>query len=439
MKVPTKFKLGCLAFAISQSIVMQVHAQTASIIVDTNSDTRASDTCTLRAAILAANNDEVVDRCNPDGIEIDEIDFDSSLLNSTITLNSGLPSIQSNIVINGLGQERLAISGDNQHYIARVVDGGNLTVNDLTLTDGYGRMFIGGAFIPNGAISTYDATLTINDSTLSKNSGRGGVIYSRRSNISINDSTLSGNSGSNGGAIYSYASDISINKTTLSGNSAHFGGGINAHNSSISITNSTVSGNSANSDGGISANNSSISITNSTVSGNSATVGGGGVTVSYGTTLITNTVVSGNTVSIGANEIEAPVSDFVESPNSITTQNNVFGSNESTYSEAISGFTPNISDIVISSDGDGLNLPLNKIIQPLADNGGPTLTHSLAVGSPAIDAGESDACLMTDQRGEVRANSSADPCDIGSVEGVVSQETLFVIPLSNGKTVIFGL
>lgn len=50
----------------------------------------------------------------------------------------------------------------------------------------------------------------------------------------------------------------------------------------------------------------------------------------------------------------------------------------------------------------------------LADNGGPTLTHALEAGSPAIDAADAGASPATDQRGVVR---DANP-DVGSFEYV---------------------
>jgi hypothetical protein len=53
-------------------------------------------------------------------------------------------------------------------------------------------------------------------------------------------------------------------------------------------------------------------------------------------------------------------------------------------------------------------------IGPLADNGGPTLTHALSPGSPAIDAGDDAACSATDQRGITRPQGAH--CDIGSYE-----------------------
>ncbi len=55
---------------------------------------------------------------------------------------------------------------------------------------------------------------------------------------------------------------------------------------------------------------------------------------------------------------------------------------------------------------------------PLADNGGPTETHALLAGSPAIDAG-SDDCPppATDQRGVARPDGAA--CDIGAFEWTI--------------------
>jgi hypothetical protein len=52
----------------------------------------------------------------------------------------------------------------------------------------------------------------------------------------------------------------------------------------------------------------------------------------------------------------------------------------------------------------------DPLLQPLADNGGPTPTMALGEGSPAIDIG--DGCPDTDQRGEPRNG----PCDAGAYE-----------------------
>jgi hypothetical protein len=56
----------------------------------------------------------------------------------------------------------------------------------------------------------------------------------------------------------------------------------------------------------------------------------------------------------------------------------------------------------------------DPMMEPLANNGGNTLTHALLKGSPAIDNGDNTACLPTDQRGVIRPQGNG--CDIGSFE-----------------------
>ena len=51
---------------------------------------------------------------------------------------------------------------------------------------------------------------------------------------------------------------------------------------------------------------------------------------------------------------------------------------------------------------------------PLANNGGPTLTHLPLPDSPSIDFGSDADCPTTDQRGVVRPQGAA--CDVGAVE-----------------------
>jgi hypothetical protein len=58
--------------------------------------------------------------------------------------------------------------------------------------------------------------------------------------------------------------------------------------------------------------------------------------------------------------------------------------------------------------------PIDPRLGPLTDNGGPTQTHALLAGSPALDAGGPDFCPGTDQRGVTRPQGPA--CDMGSYE-----------------------
>jgi len=55
----------------------------------------------------------------------------------------------------------------------------------------------------------------------------------------------------------------------------------------------------------------------------------------------------------------------------------------------------------------------DAMLGPLANNGGPTATHALLPGSPAIDTAENAFCPATDQRGAPRDDGA---CDAGSFE-----------------------
>jgi hypothetical protein len=57
---------------------------------------------------------------------------------------------------------------------------------------------------------------------------------------------------------------------------------------------------------------------------------------------------------------------------------------------------------------------IDPLLGLLSKNGGTTATHALLAGSPAIDAGTSEGCPATDQRGVTRPQGEA--CDMGSYE-----------------------
>jgi hypothetical protein len=113
-------------------------------------------------------------------------------------------------------------------------------------------------------------------------------------------------------------------------------------------------------------------VTNSTISGNSAAFGGGGVTgYKSGLTLV-RTLISGNTAATGSGP-EIATSYFV-----LANNHNLFGVDG--YAGVV-GFSPGPTDIVPPA-----GVLLADILEPtLTDNGGPTETHALVRGSPAID------------------------------------------------------
>jgi len=64
----------------------------------------------------------------------------------------------------------------------------------------------------------------------------------------------------------------------------------------------------------------------------------------------------------------------------------------------------------------GDTITADPLLQPLADNGGTTMTHALSAGSPAIDAGNNLASLYSDQRGSPFTRSAGPKPDIGAFE-----------------------
>jgi hypothetical protein len=98
----------------------------------------------------------------------------------------------------------------------------------------------------------------------------------------------------------------------------------------------------------------------------------------------------------------------------------VFGHQGLTNAQAFENFTPGPLDITATSNGNtptALSAILNTT---LANNGGPTRTHALVPGSPAIDTVTDGTCPppATDQRGVPRFQDGDGgvACDSGSFE-----------------------
>jgi hypothetical protein len=239
-------------------------------------------------------------------------------------------------------------------------------------------------------------------------------------NIEINASSISGGitvDANNLSRVLSVQSSatLTLDSLTITGGDPNYlvggdfarfwGGGVYAGSSaSVSLNNSTVSGNSADSAGGINAEFASVSLNNSTVSGNTATSGGGIFAYSSSVSL-SNSVV--------ANSLNS--SDCVGSTITIDLAT------------------------IIEDQSCGAQRYGDPGLLQLADNGGPTLTHALEADSIAIGTGNPLTCEANDQRGEQRDEQ----CDVGSYEFIddssLDDSGMFVVPLKNGKAVIFEL
>jgi hypothetical protein len=218
--------------------------------------------------------------------------------------------------------------------------------------------------------------------------------------------------------VHAAASTLNITNSTISGNSAQFGGGVGGFYIDGRITNSTISGNTASQGGALDNNgadcNSSLVVINSTISGNTANRGGG---ISNSCNIrLARTLVSGNAAQFGA-EVSAGLGLFAAG------NFNLFGHSGLTNAQAFDDFIPGATDITATSNGNRPTALAGILNTTLAHNGGPTRTHALVAGSPAVDAVTNvNTCPppARDQRGVTRPqdgnNDGGLACDTGSFE-----------------------
>ncbi|HEY0866824.1 MAG TPA: choice-of-anchor Q domain-containing protein, partial [Fimbriimonas sp.] len=126
--------------------------------------------------------------------------------------------------------------------------------------------------------------------------------------------------------------------------------------------------------------------------GNAATVHSGGIRIGQGLLSIRNTIVANNAAPIWA-DVDGVFTSL--------------GHNLIRSIDGSTGWAP--------SD----KLGVDPLVGPLADNGGPTLTHALRVGSPALDSADPFQFPLTDQRGASRPKGPLP--DIGAYEKAVPQ------------------
>jgi hypothetical protein len=176
------------------------------------------------------------------------------------------------------------------------------------------------------------------------------------------------------------------------------GGGI-ACSGSVTVINSTISGNTvagggAPTGGGGIACSGSVTVINSTISGNTVgggglPTGGGGIGIRNGATLtLTNSTLSDNSAPSGqggaiSNAGQTMIGDTVL--NAGASGGTIFN-NGGTITSLGYNIASDNGGGVLTGPGDQINT--NPMLGPLQDNGGPTFTHALLPGSPAINAGD---------------------------------------------------
>lgn len=357
-------------------------------------------------------------------------------------------SIMNNTAYNNGGGIRFAADGDGA---ALIVDNSTISSN-TSESDGGGIFF----YSEDASLSIVDSTLSSNyassdgggiamyfnyatyqpfeiiNTTISNNTAgdSGGGVYLNAYNesggfggsgvngpILIDDSVIAGNSSDgNGGGLFfniydeGFYGGITIRNSTIADNttSEGSGGGVfisdDESNYAFVFDNTTVSGNYASGNGGglsIYTEDANLFVRNSTFSGNTASGYGGAIAIDYldDTAFIANSTITNNSAYTGGGIYSNDTT--INTLSSIISGNTSDEGGDDIYLNG--GEANSLFSILGTTSGDVYDRGFNEfyadpLLAPLADNGGPTETHALMAGSPAINRGFNFVASLTDQR-----------------------------------------
>jgi hypothetical protein len=315
----------------------------------------------------------------------------------------------------------------------------------------------GGGIYNDGSTGGGNATLTILNSVVNGNlaghpgifdaGGFGGGIHSEGTNggsailtitRSIVSNNLAGDGGfggspfpnGDGGGISTSAfkgnMTATITSSTITGNRCGIrGAGISHGSGSLTISDSTISGNWANGqhdgdgygEGAGIANGGLLIISNSTLSSNSSSRSAGGIRNTNALTIHHCTFSENYALEGGA--ISNSQNATLEIGNTIlkasTAGVNIFNNSGTVTSRGYNLSSDNGGGF-LTAPGDQINT--EPMLGPLQSNGGPTATHGLLTGSPAINTGDPNFTPPPsyDQRGPFYNRVFGGRIDIGSFE-----------------------
>lgn len=267
----------------------------------------------------------------------------------------------------------------------------NVTLIENHSTGSGGAM----SFLGSGSRLEIDGLVARGNSTTgNSNGGVLSVPNSADRSLQITDSTFEMNEATSGGAItHAGQSDsMTIENSTFYGNIARDNGAaLHISGGKIDVANVTFSDNNAADNGGaiyVSGNGTDVSLIHTTFANGLAAIATAlFVTSSNVAVRVVNSLIAGDCAVNTLGTLES-VGGNVESPG-------------------------NTCELTLPSDLPNQSAAQLQL-QPLADNGGSTQTHQLALGSTARNHGESLICaaVYRDQRGAIRDEE----CDAGAVE-----------------------
>ncbi len=412
------------------------------IVVNNPTDTPVAGQTDLRQAIVQANTTG-----GDETIVFDKTVFETP---QTITLAGTQLELSdttgTETIIGPAGG--LTISGGGLSRVFEVDSGVTATISGMTITGGDNSGYGGGIYDNSG-------TLTVTDCTLSGNSAaNGGALSSRGGSVTVANDLFTGNQstgvGSGGGGAIFVASGgtLTVTNSTFSSNTAAWSGGaINSPGISLTITGATFVDNVANATdtrdsgggggGAVGIGDGTVTINNSTFFGNRAPYANAGAIYSNyeATFTIADSTIDGNSCYHDGGGIDqggtAPfylVDTIIAGDSAGATGPDACGSFDSQGHNLI-GETNGSSGWVGSDFTGTVASPLDPLLAPLGNFGGPTQTMGLLPGSPAIGSGivtdypGTSTPISVDERGMPR----------GSLVDIGAFQTSLVVESSSGS------
>ena len=323
---------------------------------DTNDGVCNVEDCSLREAIIASNTCSGTQtiKIPPGSYKLTRVGADE------LAADTGDLNISDSVVIQGSGATRTILDGNLSDRIFTIKADQAVYISELTLQSGKTPLY-GSAIANQGNLTIDHVILQKNIQTDPKGSGGAIFSYDQGNSLEISNSAVVNNASVAGaGGLYNLSGNMSIENVTFSGNTgyalANLGG-------QTLISFSTLAGDNADYEIWNSVNGQAVTISNSILAG--ATKNGNCL----------QPVSSG-----GYNLDNAPRGTL--------------------HSCGL-----NASNDLVDTDPH---------LQPLADNGGNTLTMALDKASPAIESANLSICSSTDQRDVARPQGSS--CDRGAFE-----------------------
>jgi CSLREA domain-containing protein len=416
---------GALLSALALLVLSAGAAHAATIVVNSTADTVAVDSlCTLREAIINANNDAATYPDCTAGSGADTITFS---VNGIITLGSALPDVTSALTISGNGTADTVIQANASANVATyglilvTTANGDLTLRNVTLRHGGSAA----ASVDGGCVSaTTGGKLTLADSIVESCYGRfGGGVSASSASLTLTNTLVQNNFATvDGGGIDTLSSAVTITHSTITNNrninpsSNGAGGGITTlDNSRFTMTGSVVSNNTLTGTlGGIGGglyvsgfSGGAVVIISSVITGNSASpnnagTDGGGVYYAGSDPLtIINTVVANNTASDKGGGIYDAATGTLALANVTVSGNSAPGGGGGLYRTAAGGIA-NLQNALLAGNAGGdctrlaggtVNAQHSLIQNALTCING-TNTNNLS-GDPALNA---DLTLLSTSR-----------------------------------------